>query len=420
MTLSLMEALGSVTGKEEASQAANLEGLKKSDCPKTSYPNLVSDAMSGTNDPEASNTKTFPRRRLTLRRRASHRLSELYRLAEFYRQHGIRMDPDTWAFILAATLGAGQSAWLPTARAHRTIRWPGLTLDTLKDAIARCDLGSFDNEELETKINAVEQWQAEHGVHLMSMKRAGELLNLTAAEREACGIRTIDAVDETRAERKARLAEARKAADREAKRATRGRTPRQVYEAVSLSAKQPWNEAGVSRATWYRELKKTRETGVSARHISSSQQGQTHLSHDQNNQVAGPARTDCETLNVGAGVASPQGLPDDTGRNLSSNQTEDRACQSLPHPSLAHLPDPWLSATGTVIGPWWEPRSVKLKPGFAPNDFRAFPMSWCIPLPGRVLAFRPPAVETVTPDGLPICKLPPLHDGRGATFRRAA
>lgn len=159
-------------------------------------------------------------------------------------------------------------------------------------------------------ISEVEDWQAEHGVQLISMKRLGGMLKLTAAEREACNIRTIDAIDETRAQRQARLAEARKVREREAKKEKRGRVPRELYEAQSLTAKQPWAEAGVSRATWFRQQKGSRETGVSEHQISSLQSHRTHLSQGPlAARAAGPARADSATLGEGAGVPSAQRLP---------------------------------------------------------------------------------------------------------------
>jgi hypothetical protein len=220
------------------------------------------------------------------------------------------MNASTWGFVLAATLGAGKPAWLPVGRGQRDIRWPGLTLKSLRTAVARCGLEGFSDDDLVALISEVEDWQAKHGVRLISMQRLGEMLKLTAAEREVCNIRTINAIDETRAERQARLAEARKVREREAKKAKRGRVPRELYKAQSLTAKQPWAEAGVSRATWYRQQKGSRETGVSEHQISLLRPHRTHLSQGPLAAwAAGPARTDSVTLSDGAAVPSAQGLP---------------------------------------------------------------------------------------------------------------
>jgi hypothetical protein len=304
-----MRALGSSEGQEKASKAANSGGSKKSDSATASY------LMSGVGstaalDPKTRNQKSNRTWKITIRRRASHRLAELYRLAAFYRRHRIPTDTSTWAFVLATTLGAGKPAWLPVRRGQRDIRWPGLTHESLRTAVDRCGLEGLSDDDLVALISKVEGWQSTHGIRLIGMRRLGEMLNLTAAEREVCSIRTIDACDETRAERQARLAEARKARERDAKKARRDRVPRELYEAQSLSAKQPWAEAGVSRATWYRQRKGSRETGVSEHQISSLQPHRTHLSQGLlAARAAGPARTDSASLSDGAGVPSAQGLP---------------------------------------------------------------------------------------------------------------
>ena len=43
------------------------------------------------------------------------------------------------------------------------------------------------------------------------------------------------------------------------KRRTNGAVPRKVYEMQAVSRTKPWEEQGISRATWYRQ----RETGPS-------------------------------------------------------------------------------------------------------------------------------------------------------------
>jgi hypothetical protein len=212
-------------------------------------------------------------------------------------------------------------------------------------------------------MNAVEQWQAVYGVHLISMCRMGEMLNLTAAEREVCGIRTIDAVDETRAERKARLAEARKAADREAKRAKRGRVAREVYEGSSLSKTKPWEAEGISRRTW--ERRRARVASVSAHHIYPSLQNRTHLRQGSTSMLEDPARIDSKTLDVGAGVPTAHGLSggEQPSVSLISQKEEDQHdlvqlhggdLGTEPpivqrHPALAHLPDPSHAADRQAI-----------------------------------------------------------------------
>jgi hypothetical protein len=76
-------------------------------------------------------------------------------------------------------------------------------------------------------------------------------LNLTEAERTQLSIRTIGAIDMTKAERDA----ARKARKRQAKREKRhkqGIKPRDEYIAESKQRTKPWEAVGISRRTWYR------------------------------------------------------------------------------------------------------------------------------------------------------------------------
>lgn len=84
-------------------------------------------------------------------------------------------------------------------------------------------------------------------------------LRLTAGERRMIGITTIGAIDENKAARTKRRR--KRGRDRKtAARKDKGNMTRKEYETNSISAKTPWIEEGVSRATWYR---RKRETGAS-------------------------------------------------------------------------------------------------------------------------------------------------------------
>jgi hypothetical protein len=76
-------------------------------------------------------------------------------------------------------------------------------------------------------------------------------LGLTDAERKRLKIRTIGAVDLGTAERATRRAARKVAIERERRRAN-GAKPRAEYEAGSMSTRQPWRDAGISRRSWYR------------------------------------------------------------------------------------------------------------------------------------------------------------------------
>lgn len=101
------------------------------------------------------------------------------------------------------------------------------------------------------------------GPRILAADNVAILLNVTLAERERLGLKTIGACD---LPRKQRLREARarkQIADQErqiSKRRKAGVMSRADFLAVSLSFTRPWETEGISRATWYR---RRRETGPS-------------------------------------------------------------------------------------------------------------------------------------------------------------
>lgn len=197
---------------------------------------------------------TLTAKRIGIRRRASWRLAELYRLALFRRQFGQRVDPNTWAFVLAATLAAAPPGVSPIGRMGRAVRWNGLDLIALKEAIKIADIGAFDDGELVTIIHAVDRFTDRNGHSLIRSDRMAEMLSVTAEERWLCNIRTIGAVDEPRQEREARLSAEKAEKERERNRTKRAgsHVPRSVYLASALTATRPWEQEGVSRRTWER------------------------------------------------------------------------------------------------------------------------------------------------------------------------
>jgi hypothetical protein len=76
-------------------------------------------------------------------------------------------------------------------------------------------------------------------------------LNLRDGERHRLGIRTIGAVDVTKAERKGRRGE-RERLRKEQRRRNAGAKPRRCYLAAAASRIRPWVALGISRRTWYR------------------------------------------------------------------------------------------------------------------------------------------------------------------------
>lgn len=81
-------------------------------------------------------------------------------------------------------------------------------------------------------------------------------LRLTEQDRVILRITTIGAIDCGKAQRTRRRQQQARAA-KEAKRRAAGAQPRTEYEATSISRAKPWQQLGMSRATWYRAGKPT-------------------------------------------------------------------------------------------------------------------------------------------------------------------
>jgi hypothetical protein len=81
-------------------------------------------------------------------------------------------------------------------------------------------------------------------------------LKLMMEERTVLGITTIGSIDVNKAARK-KLRKKRSAKRKEGQRRKQGAKPRALYEAESISNARPWEDEGISRATWYRHKRET-------------------------------------------------------------------------------------------------------------------------------------------------------------------
>lgn len=79
----------------------------------------------------------------------------------------------------------------------------------------------------------------------------GEHLRLTFIERERLGIRTIGSVDVTK-ETRLEMTRQKRVKRQRLKRRAAGMKTRAEYLAEQKAKPKPWEDAGVSRATWYR------------------------------------------------------------------------------------------------------------------------------------------------------------------------
>lgn len=81
-------------------------------------------------------------------------------------------------------------------------------------------------------------------------------LKLTEQDRKALRITTIGAIDCGKGSRTAKRRNRNRAIKQATRRAS-GMRPRQEYESNSLSRSKPWKALGISRATYYRSLKRS-------------------------------------------------------------------------------------------------------------------------------------------------------------------
>jgi hypothetical protein len=110
-------------------------------------------------------------------------------------------------------------------------------------------MGKAEAAELINRILAMPRWE-----RWPTDEALGKRLNVTLADRERLGLRTIAPCDMT----KQQFAEYRKAKRRmrenlrrQRKRQQAGRKPRSQYIATSLTKQKPWKAEGISRRTWY-------------------------------------------------------------------------------------------------------------------------------------------------------------------------
>lgn len=198
----------------------------------------------------------------SLRRRAwlaaTRRRNEMIRLGKHRAAYGGKVDESRFLFVLAQTLASAEPGRYRVKL--RVVTWHGLNRITLAVAAARAGIGPLGGNDplLDRAMDGIEASKA------MGSDVAGQLLDLTAEERDLLSIRTIEAVDEPRAERECRRIEERRARDAARKREARaGRVSRAEYLATSLTATKPWEAMGLTRATYYRK-RSTIETGMSA------------------------------------------------------------------------------------------------------------------------------------------------------------
>lgn len=129
--------------------------------------------------------------------------------------------------------------------------------------VAPWALGDSYKQDLQIIIDAAEQRKADKTGDF-DADAVAKILNVTFIERTRLELRTIGCNDLTKEQRIAIAKEKKRGADRKRQAAKRRRNPsykpRAEIHAGSLETIKPWVEAGISRATYFRRLNRSRAT----------------------------------------------------------------------------------------------------------------------------------------------------------------
>lgn len=189
---------------------------------------------------------------------ATRRRNELINLAKHRNANGGRVDHPVFIFVMAQALASALPGKYRVK--NRIVTWHGLDRVSLAKTVFEAGLGKLgcDDDLIERALSRVNSGPA------IGSDTAGRLLNLTAEERDLLSIRTMEAMDESRADREARRSEERRLRDAERKRRARAGQckPRAEWLAACLTASKPWESMGVSRRTYQRRIRAV--TGLSA------------------------------------------------------------------------------------------------------------------------------------------------------------
>ena len=190
-----------------------------------------------------TSTKTNGRRikrKLSVRQYAAIRLGELIRFRKWLEKYGVEIEAKDWLFVICHTLAPLKE------------RDGGLDFYHLEVCAAADGLISSDDEAL-AMIHKVCDYRAAHPTFRnLSSKTVGKILDLVPVARRDCRISTMDAIGETKEQRKQLRAEDKRKR-KELQRRAKGMKP----HAESLSRTQPWKAENISRSTWERRRKAT-------------------------------------------------------------------------------------------------------------------------------------------------------------------
>lgn len=192
-----------------------------------------------------ANVKIWSRRAKPRGRKSSPRQILAFRLADFARlfraRYGVTLpDDDAGRDDLEPVLH--HLAAMPQAARH-CAQWLDLWAPWLSRAESR--------EAIAKAVASPRGWTAD---------QLAWRYRVTKEERTMLGLTTIGAIDQGKGARTKR----RRECDRQrktAKRRAAGAVSRSEYVQASIEHAKPWEQAGISRATWYRKRARETETG---------------------------------------------------------------------------------------------------------------------------------------------------------------
>ena len=190
------------------------------------------------------------------------RLRDLACLATWRRRLGNEVDDH--AILRAAAFELPFLSGAPMRRKTHQVH-PGLDALSLKDFARRIRSRVSDDEIREIVGNVWDEIKA-RGKYGLSSDEVGQLVSMTIDERAGLHLHTLAAVEEPAALRKIRVAEEKRARDRQrsqAKRRAAGIPPKTEQATSKLVQDQPWKAEGIGRSTWFDRRKRAGWTPAS-------------------------------------------------------------------------------------------------------------------------------------------------------------
>lgn len=218
--------------------------------------------------PEAQPRRNKPLDNSAKNRARGYRLlGELYRLADLRLSRKTAPNWQKWAYCVAATLFAVAPGREKRPNIHKGALiqgvtyscWPECTLDAILKPPLFPSREAVPPEVIEDILNGILRASlSPHRGMFPPGDAIGRWLNVTREEIEHLGLRLVNGVDFTSADRREKR---RKSSVQRSEKHRResGSKPRKTCGGQSISTVKPWVSLGISRASFYRKSEKERQ-----------------------------------------------------------------------------------------------------------------------------------------------------------------